>query len=347
MVLAVENTDVDLDVRVSRLRVDGIHTDPFTVNRTDIVTSTPSAGVVYQTRTNQGSDDWADNPDVYGHPPYCVRARLTSGSELSVAVESSIKVMQAPPLGGSVTIDPPFDYTGVYAFEIDTTIAGETPNDTIKMTFPGTFQLFTVDWGDSSPPEDFNYVTADTFVQHTYAVPGVYEVRVTGGLKQARWYLTDDRLKLLRVLASNIPFNNYNQAYRDCDNLTEILGPIDTTATSDFTNAFRGTGITDLPDVDYSVPNIKLTRAFLNSSLATFDTSRLDVLNGSITAVDIFRSTNLTEATVDGILSSLDNNPNLTPTNIGLSGSGPAPPSVAGLVSKNSLIAKGWTVNTN
>lgn len=83
---------------------------------------------------------------------------------------------------------------------------------------------FFVDWGDGSP---IDYITSNTNPQrvHTYAAPGIYQIKMTGDMSGFTFQGTGDRNKILDIQQwGEFKFFNVTNAntgvFRGCGNLT-------------------------------------------------------------------------------------------------------------------------------
>ena len=74
---------------------------------------------------------------------------------------------------------------------------------------------FSVDWGDGNT--DTN-LTGN--ITHTYALPGIYTVSISGTFPAIYFNNTGDRRKITSILSwGNIPWQSMENAFYGCDNL--------------------------------------------------------------------------------------------------------------------------------
>ena len=123
---------------------------------------------------------------------------------------------------------------------------------------PGCAYDFTIDWGDSTT----QVVTTSGYIEHDYAVAGVYTVRISenvvGGFPAVYFTNTyNDSLKLLEISHwGDVTWSTMNGAFAGCSNLTITATDSATARTggvSDFASAWHGcSSLTSFPLIDTS-----------------------------------------------------------------------------------------------
>lgn len=232
-------------------------------------------------------------------------------------------------------------------------------------TNPGETYLYDVSTSDG-------YTATGLTGNHTITFPsgaGLHTVTISAELGDFKLFYFNsggDRLKILDI--SN--FGNYGGggsqqfAFRSCSNLTisatdignfetvtnlrltfqntsiSTLPLIDTSSVTTFETAFSGCNFTTFPSLDLS-SGTKFEKTWQsNSNLLNFPANMFD--NSPATNYTrAFRSTNLSQTSIDNILVSIDtagqNNGTFEQT-------GGSTPSATGLAAIASLVTKGWTV---
>ena len=133
---------------------------------------------------------------------------------------------------------------------------------------------------------------------------------------------------------------NFFDAWRSCSSLTSFPA-LDLSSGTNFSNAWRSCSLlTSLPALDVSSGTI-FNRTWLScSSLQDFPANMFD----SVTATDFefaFENTNLTQTSIDNILTSIDT---ANTSNGTFLQSGGSAPSAVGEAAIDNLRARGWTV---
>jgi surface protein len=188
------------------------------------------------------------------------------------------------------------------------TAADSSDDHSLRLPLPsnGTYN-FDVDWGDGST----THVTAYTQDAHTYAVPGIYTVKITNTISGFNFTGNNDRLKLLNVsrwgpltLGSGSGFfsgaENMNITATDAPNLSQ---------TTSLNNAFSYTkSLTDGVSHWDTSQVTDLSQAFANASafnenLDSWDTSHVTSMyetfyyatkfNGAVGNWDVSNVTNM------------------------------------------------------
>ncbi|MCB0450083.1 MAG: BspA family leucine-rich repeat surface protein [Confluentibacter sp.] len=96
---------------------------------------------------------------------------------------------------------------------------------------------FSVDWGDGNT--DTN-LTGN--ITHTYALPGIYTVSISGTFPAIYFNNTGDRRKITSILSwGNIPWQSMENAFYGCDNLNfDAINSPNLTQVTSLKNMFRG-----------------------------------------------------------------------------------------------------------
>jgi len=232
----------------------------------------------------------------------------------------------------------------------------------------GTFNA-VIDWGDGATT---NMTTATTQT-HTYANAGTYHIQITGTFTNTFYSSSTASDASLIISLDNLPsgmvttlFNawygavnmtsisntfdtagviNWNNAWVNCASLTSFPA-FNTSSGTDFQSAWQGcSGVTSFPLIDTSVGTNFNSSWFGCTKLVSFPANMFDVCPAT-NFTSSFNNCALDQTSVDNILISIDT-AGLSNGRIDIVGGTSATPSAAGLTAKNSLGAKGWTVNTN
>lgn len=112
---------------------------------------------------------------------------------------------------------------------------------------------YVVDWGDSTPPtvETGNAI-------HTYAVPGIYTVSITGDFPRIYFNYDGDRFKLLTIeqWGDNV-WESMELAFSGCDNLQgNFIDVPDFSQVRSMKGMFSGAGIFDYDISDWDVSSV-------------------------------------------------------------------------------------------
>jgi len=135
---------------------------------------------------------------------------------------------------------------------------------------------------------------------------------------------------------------NFSNAWRSCSSLTSFP-LINTSIGTDFSNAWLGcSSLTSFPLINTSSGTIFTLAWFGCSSLTSFPANCFDSVKGGSFS-DAFSGTNLTQASIDGILASLVTSGIATGTRV-FGQSGGSAPSAAGEESITTLRSRGWAV---
>ena len=168
----------------------------------------------------------------------------------------------------------------VSSWDTRNTSAGSSASDQIALPLVSTGSYnFTVDWGDG----DTDVITTWNQLEktHTYTIPGIYEVRISGTCTGFSFNNTLDKLKILEISSwgdinlgtsiggffygcTNLTFNvvdntlnmsgctRFDNAFLGCTSMTQ-MPLIDTSAVINFTACWSGcTGMTSFPLLDFS-----------------------------------------------------------------------------------------------
>ena len=120
-----------------------------------------------------------------------------------------------------VTIENKGSYIDVYSDEFisvwNTSIIGSSPSNQISLplTSIGSYNFF-VDWGDGSNDTINNYLNNN----HTYSVPGIYTVTISGEMNGFMFNNTGDKNKIIDVSNwGNLKIGNSGHYFYGCSNL--------------------------------------------------------------------------------------------------------------------------------
>jgi hypothetical protein len=85
---------------------------------------------------------------------------------------------------------------GEFIMEIDTTKPGTSTNTDFQLPIYNTGNYdFTVNWGDGN----IEQITSDAILVHSYAVAGVYEIRISGTIEGFATFGSGDPSKILEI----------------------------------------------------------------------------------------------------------------------------------------------------
>lgn len=191
---------------------------------------------------------------------------MTRWQQIAAAIDNHLDD-QSQWAGGGAAVATDF----VSTWETSNTSAGSSTSTQVKLPLEssGTYN-FNVDWGDGSDDDITVWNQAET--THTYASAGEYEITITGTISGWRFANTGDRLKLLTITsAPNLIIGNNNGYFYGCANLTSISADIDTSATTNFANAWRlCSSLTSFPLINTSAGTNFFYAWFECSSLTSF-----------------------------------------------------------------------------
>jgi hypothetical protein len=123
-----------------------------------------------------------------------------------------------------------------FIISVKTDNSGTSNNDQFKLAWYGTYD---VDWGDGN--KEIGLVNNQT---HTYASPGIYDVKVTATTGQVRFRSNGDEKKLLEIKNwGTCQWTSVQAAYYGCDSLTQISAediPDLSIANIDYSQMFYG-----------------------------------------------------------------------------------------------------------
>jgi uncharacterized repeat protein (TIGR02543 family) len=200
----------------------------------------------------------------------------------------------------------------ITSWDTSNTSAGSSDGNQIHLPleFTGEYD-FTVYWGDGTS----NHITSwnDSAVTHTYNSSGIYEVIISGTIKDFRFNNSRDKLKLieisqwgnlnfgnsgaifygaenLTITATDSPdltgVTNFAQMFRNCDSIITVAG-INSWDVSDVTNMFAMFSDAELFNQDIGLWNVsKVTNMFAMFSGA-------ELFNQDIGGWDVSSVTNM------------------------------------------------------
>ena len=125
------------------------------------------------------------------------------------------------------------------------------PSQSITIPLYGSTVDVVINWGDSSPPEEFITTGNKT---HTFSLPGTYTVQIDKTLSQfgngATGYPNAD--KLIKVISFGaLRTTSLSGAFKDATNLIEITGiPSSTLSITDFSYTFMGASSFNDPKIN-------------------------------------------------------------------------------------------------
>ncbi len=161
---------------------------------------------------------------------------------------------------------------------VDTTIAGDTASDTIRIPMVGTGD---VDWGDGTQTLGATGVT-----DHTYSSGGQYTVSIQNTITSINYSNSNDKDKLLEISNwGTMSWATMNSSFFGCSNMEITASDLpNLSGVTDMYATFNGcSGLTSLPLIDTS--NVTdMTYTFGGSGLTSFpvlDTSNVTTFLGT------------------------------------------------------------------
>jgi surface protein len=171
---------------------------------------------------------------------------------------------------------------GEFIMEIDTTKPGTSTNTDFQLPIYNTGNYdFTVNWGDGN----IEQITSDAILVHSYAVAGVYEIRISGTIEGFATFGSGDPSKILEIKQwGPLKFGNFGNWFRDCLNLQITATDIpDLTGIQQFQSIFTNCeSLDNIPNIDqWDVSNVTVFQgAFSGCLLFNQDLSSWDVSSG-------------------------------------------------------------------
>jgi surface protein len=172
------------------------------------------------------------------------------------------------------------------------TSAGSSTATQIRLPLisTGTYR-FIVEWGDGTSSKITSWNQAET--THTYSLPGIYQIKITGVCNGWRFANTGDRLKLIAITqwGNSFRLGATDQHFYGCANLTlnNVSDVLNLTDTTTLAGSFRGClAITTINrSNEWDVSNItSLDATFsdsisFNSDISNWNISNVITLNAT------------------------------------------------------------------
>lgn len=221
------------------------------------------------------------------------------------------------------------------------------PVITIPCTDHGVFDA-TIDWGDGTTGTVIAF--DDPNLSHQYAAEGDYEVIIQGVFPNVYLYGDNKVREALISVRGAHTWTRLSSAFRACSHLESFdVASWDTEGVTSFSNFIEhNTALTEIDISRLDLSQMSDSTRFARGCLA-LTTVIVGNAFDNTPCVNFFRAFEgcaLDEASVNGILESINragtSNGELD-INLGTS----AAPTGDGLAAKDSLIARGWTVETN
>jgi len=229
---------------------------------------------------------------------YIVTGQATSGTSVGTVSATGLFNCPVPPS------------TGTFVSVWDTrNISGGSTNEfsvMLGLMSQGNYN-FSVDWGDGN----VETITSYNNRTHAYAVPGIYEIRITGTIEGFRVVKDDDKIISikqwgdLRLTRAGFSGTNFGLYFAGCNNLdlSQVTDVPNFTNTTNFYSAFSYcTTLTTINRInEWNIADIVSVQAmFQECTNLNIDISNWDVTN--ITNASLFMfNTGLTPANLDAI----------------------------------------------
>lgn len=142
-------------------------------------------------------------------------------------------------VGGGVTSQLPFRFV----VNTNNTSAGSSASNQFKLPLVSSGTLnAVVNWGDGTSSTITAWNQAE--VTHTYAIAGLYDIRITGVLRGWRFNNTGDRLKILNIISWGIytetGYTGFDGAFWGCSNMNSSATDKPSLLQGTLWNFFRG-----------------------------------------------------------------------------------------------------------
>ncbi|MCF6308604.1 MAG: DUF285 domain-containing protein, partial [Flavobacteriaceae bacterium] len=219
----------------------------FGVNFIDVANNSIVEGLVISGSGNIDGTNPANAPMFLDNQGYTGNFHLQANSSLidkgnNNAISEIIDLDELTRVKGSYGNTIPKVDLGCYEYQFDQFVTswktdnpGISNNDQITVpanTFFYTYN-YSVDWGDGN--SDSNIISSIT---HTYAVPGIYSISISGNYPNINLSGAQDGEKLLSVISwGNNPWVNMKNSFMGCSNLI-LSNTIDAPNLSNVTDAF-------------------------------------------------------------------------------------------------------------
>ena len=229
---------------------------------------------------------------------YIVTGQATSGTSVGNVSATGLFNCPVPPS------------TGTFVSVWDTrNISGGSTNEfsvMLGLMSQGNYN-FSVDWGDGN----VETITSYNNRTHAYAVPGIYEIRITGTIEGFRVVKDDDKIISikqwgdLRLTRAGFSGTNFGLYFAGCNNLdlSQVTDVPNFTNTTNFYSAFSYcTTLTTINRInEWNIADIVSVQAmFQECTNLNIDISNWDATN--ITNASLFMfNTGLTPANLDAI----------------------------------------------
>lgn len=133
---------------------------------------------------------------------------------------------------------------GALTFVVDIT------ND-VTVSLGGTVDV-TIDWGDGSATEN---VTTESDVSHTYSLPGIYNISISGSLDEFKGLINEPNQMLRFISFGNLGLTSIEGAFSEEDNLISLPFAIPSTITN-LSNIFKNSQSFNLDISEWDVSNV-------------------------------------------------------------------------------------------
>lgn len=224
--------------------------------------------------------------------------------------------------------------------KVKTNNAGTSANN--QFTIP-TLGAFTYNY-DVTTNDGHNLTGNTGNLTITFSGAGTYEITITGEFPMFYFNSTGDRLKILDILQFGFYSAGTNQlaAFSGCGYLNITASDVgDFSLVTSFHQTWRNcTDLTTFPLINTSSATSFFGAWDSCTSLANFPANAFDGCLATNFS-NAFTNTNLTQTSIDNILTSLDTSGAI---NVTFNQSGGSAPSSTGEAAIDSLRLKGWTI---
>ena len=229
---------------------------------------------------------------------YIVTGQATSGTSVGTVSATGLFNCPLPPA------------TGAFVSVWDTrNLSGGSTNEfsvMLGLMSQGNYN-FSVDWGDGN----VETITSYNNRTHAYAVPGIYEIRITGTIEGWRVFTDDEKIISikqwgdLRLTRAGFSGSNFGLYFAGCENLdlSQVTDVPNFTNTTSFYSAFSYcTTLTTINRInEWNMSDIISVQAmFQDCANLNIDISNWDVTNVG-NASEFMLNTSLTPTNLDAI----------------------------------------------
>lgn len=171
-----------------------------------------------------------------------------------------------------------------FRFTINTnnTSAGSSTSTQFKLPLVSSGTLnAVVNWGDGTSSTITAWNQAE--VTHTYAIAGLYDIRITGVLRGWQFNNGEDRLKILNIINWSGLIIDVSAGFYGCTNLTASAIDAPTITGISLTNYFRGCSNFNSAVGNWNVANVNSFSAIFSNCVVFNNGGSTNINNWQIT----------------------------------------------------------------